>query len=582
MLCAACRRQFDADFTVCPACRYPGLIDDKYRIDSIILDRGHSVTFGGTRVTDGMRVVLRKIVFFEPGAHEGLDRVRRYGAYIHQVVHPSLPVFLHEFPAQDPAGVAQWFVHSFVPGDSLARLLTRRMLSEPAVLRILAELGDLLGTLHRRTPPIVHRDIRPENIIQPAGSGPVVLTSFSLPLPMTEASDDADRAIAASLGYVAPEQLQGHVTPATDIYGAGATALRLLTKRAPGELSDRKGRLQTYRLKGLSAEMVGLLERMLHHDVDRRLPDGGALVAAIDETFLASGAPRPADAPAVGPISKWTAVTQPRMAAARPSPGTGRTTITDRIRGLYRKHIEPLPESVQGAVGLVALGVIIFTFASVASFLSDLDGSIAPWRTNRDCYVIGNLLTDPGLEYRTDTGLPTGPGQWSGDDTVIVRGRGQFQPAEGQAMLSFRATDTSGPSSQADSEVYQLVRLDAEQRSLIRSGHGILVACARFNRADGAGADTFFSLGLRGYAGDPGNFAELRSTNAHLVSRRSHLASDAAPETWQPLCVQADWTHDVQFLSLELAAHENTRNDLQAPEFVGHFADDICLAVISP
>ncbi|HEU0001197.1 MAG TPA: serine/threonine-protein kinase [Ktedonobacteraceae bacterium] len=96
---------------------------------------------------------------------------------------------------------------------------------------LMAPIVDALIYLHAQDPPIVHRDIKPANIILPV-SGEAMLVDFGS---AKEYVPDSTTTMLGhrSPGYAAPEQYRKGTSPATDIYGLGATFYALLTGITP-------------------------------------------------------------------------------------------------------------------------------------------------------------------------------------------------------------------------------------------------------------------------------------------------------------------------------------------------------------
>ncbi|WP_129670900.1 protein kinase [Candidatus Chloroploca sp. Khr17] len=143
--------------------------------------------------------------------------------------HTALPKVIDYF--RDPAGL--FLVMEFFPGADLAALLARR--GEPfpldEVLGWADQLLRALEYLHSRQPPVLHRDIKPQNIkLTPEAQ--VVLLDFGL------AKRSAPGRSASLFGYTlqyAPlEQIEASGTdPRSDLYAFGATLYHLLTNRPP-------------------------------------------------------------------------------------------------------------------------------------------------------------------------------------------------------------------------------------------------------------------------------------------------------------------------------------------------------------
>ncbi len=161
-----------------------------------------------------------------------------------QLDHPNLPK-VSDFFSDDNR---DYLVMDFVPGNDLRELLQAshergEKLAESTVLDWATQIIDALSYLHRQSPPVVHRDIKPGNI-KLTPDGRIKLVDFGLVKLL--APDDA-RTITVVQGrgtalYTPLEQYggdSGHTDARTDIYALGATFYHLLTDFPP---SDAKAR----------------------------------------------------------------------------------------------------------------------------------------------------------------------------------------------------------------------------------------------------------------------------------------------------------------------------------------------------
>ena len=87
---------------------------------------------------------------------------------------------------------------------------------------LLSQAAEALDHLHRHTPPVVHGDVKPSNLIL-TGDGRLVLVDFGI------AGAAMHAPAAGTAGYLAPEILVGAWTPAVDVFGLAATAWTLET-----------------------------------------------------------------------------------------------------------------------------------------------------------------------------------------------------------------------------------------------------------------------------------------------------------------------------------------------------------------
>ncbi|MFQ5616618.1 MAG: protein kinase, partial [Anaerolineales bacterium] len=145
--------------------------------------------------------------------------------------HPTLPRVTDHF--SDESG--QFLVMDFIDGDDLGEMLNVN--KEPFAVQQVTQWADqilhALEFLHSRNPPVLHRDIKPQNL-KPDAEGNIILLDFGLAkgLAPHHALQRVDLS-GFTLQYAALEQLQGQATEQSDLYSLAATLYHLLTGEAP-------------------------------------------------------------------------------------------------------------------------------------------------------------------------------------------------------------------------------------------------------------------------------------------------------------------------------------------------------------
>ena len=177
-------------------------------------------------------VALKETFFSDPGLRRQFEREARLLARLH---HPALPRVSDHFNEND----GQFLVMQFIAGDDLEEMRRSRAggVFEPAeVLRWGDQLLDALDYLHTQEPPIIHRDIKPQNLKLTA-RGQIILLDFGLAKGFageTSRLADAGSVVGYTPGYAPLEQIQGTGTdPRSDLYSLAATLYQLLTGVAP-------------------------------------------------------------------------------------------------------------------------------------------------------------------------------------------------------------------------------------------------------------------------------------------------------------------------------------------------------------
>ncbi len=208
----------------------PGtVLQQRYTIVKLLGKGGMGAVYQATDKKFGSTVALKQmIVTGEPL----VAAFEREAILLNGLRHAALPVVFDHFAEAD----GQFLVMQFIPGKDLAELLTAQGGPFPLaqVARWADQLLDALEYLHGRTPPIIHRDIKPQNVkLTPEDS--LVLLDFGLA--KGDLSGDAVQQrslVGFTPVFASLEQMRGLSTdPRSDLYSAAATIYCLLTGRPP-------------------------------------------------------------------------------------------------------------------------------------------------------------------------------------------------------------------------------------------------------------------------------------------------------------------------------------------------------------
>ena len=203
----------------------------QYEIDSEIGRGGMSVVY---RARDRRlnRPVAIKVLPPEL-AHDAAIRTRftREAQMAAQLNHAHI-VPIYDVGEQDGLG---YFVMAIVHGGNLAALLTREP-RQPVdeTRRLLSEIADALAYAHLRG--VIHRDIKPDNILLDENSGRAMVTDFGIARAMEGSSRLTATGIAVGTpAYMSPEQALGdrEVDGRSDVYSLGVLGYQMLTGRLP-------------------------------------------------------------------------------------------------------------------------------------------------------------------------------------------------------------------------------------------------------------------------------------------------------------------------------------------------------------
>ncbi len=202
--------------------------------------------FGAVYVVRDRRIKSNLFALKELIGQDKLDRECFIfeGELLKRLDHQALPHVYSVFEHKKLQRV--YMLMDYIQGRNLADLCQEqpeKRLAFPLALALLAPIVDALIYLHRQDPPIVHRDIKPRNIIVPAEGHETMLVDFGAAKEYdSEATTTLIRQVTS--GYAAPEQYMSGTNPRTDIYGLGATLYMLLSGQTPPDALVRATRSQ--------------------------------------------------------------------------------------------------------------------------------------------------------------------------------------------------------------------------------------------------------------------------------------------------------------------------------------------------
>ncbi|MCA1816549.1 MAG: protein kinase [Acidobacteria bacterium] len=165
--------------------------------------------------------------------HEkAVNDFRRESMLLSSLEHQSIPTIYDYF--YDDAAARFYLVMKYISGgDFLARLRNAPggRLDEKTVTDWGCQIADVLHYLHKQSPPIIYRDLKPANLMIDGNSGRVMLIDFGIARWVQK--EEKGVTAVGTMGYAPPELFSGKVEPRSDIYSLGATMFHLLTGADP-------------------------------------------------------------------------------------------------------------------------------------------------------------------------------------------------------------------------------------------------------------------------------------------------------------------------------------------------------------
>jgi serine/threonine protein kinase len=208
------------------------------------------------------------------------ERFEREAAVLRSLRHQGIPE-VYDLIRDEHSAATAYLVMEFVDGVSLRQMIDEQRQFDPAaMLALFIELLSILEYLHARVPPVLHRDVKPANIIVRPNGLPV-LVDFGSVRREVLAPDEFGSTIAGTYGYMPFEQYMGQASPASDLYALGATFLHLLTGRPPRDFMTQAGRIEVPDTIGGDPRMRAVIARLLRSSPAERFQSASDVRAAL-------------------------------------------------------------------------------------------------------------------------------------------------------------------------------------------------------------------------------------------------------------------------------------------------------------
>ncbi len=209
------------------------VLGDRFVIEELLGEGGMGAVYRALDRSSGARVAIKVIRATATRRLDALRRFIREAGAAATLTHPAVVRMIHVDVSD---GGLMYQVQELVDGDTLAQRMARKWAPAEAA-RLAAVLADALAAAHARG--IVHRDVKPDNIMLTAKAPGLKLLDFGIAKlydAVTGAEDTTHGGglIIGTPAYMAPEQVSGgEVGDRADVYAVGLILFRLLAVRGP-------------------------------------------------------------------------------------------------------------------------------------------------------------------------------------------------------------------------------------------------------------------------------------------------------------------------------------------------------------
>jgi tetratricopeptide (TPR) repeat protein len=249
--CSGCAAEVLLEDTFCPRCGAPvtdpfigTVVGDRYRIVSRLGVGGMGAVYRAEHTMMRRDLAIKVLLPELGGKEEFARRFEREAESASRLAHPNI-ITVTDFG--HTADGSLFLVMEYLAGISLTSAIAEGPMAQPRALKIVRQI--LRGLEHAHGAGVVHRDLKPDNImlVERDGQRDVVkILDFGI-AKVTEPLSGPGREVLTQAGvifgtpeYLSPEQALGEpVDPRADIYAAGVILFEMLAGRRPFESEDK-------------------------------------------------------------------------------------------------------------------------------------------------------------------------------------------------------------------------------------------------------------------------------------------------------------------------------------------------------
>jgi predicted Ser/Thr protein kinase len=212
------------------------LLHNRYRLDKLIKMGGFGAVYKGTDTKTAKEVAIKDMICSDPQEFAiRLNFFRREADILRSLekvpIVPRVFDFIHQ-------GQSAHLVMEFIRGKDLLDIMEANG-NKPFPLPLVIEWGknvcDVLTTMHSQSPPLIHRDLKPDNIMLLEDGRSIKMIDFGTArdLGRTIKERMAGKTRVYTEGYAPPEQIVGKPEARSDLFALSATLYHLATGKAP-------------------------------------------------------------------------------------------------------------------------------------------------------------------------------------------------------------------------------------------------------------------------------------------------------------------------------------------------------------
>jgi serine/threonine protein kinase len=247
------------------------LINDQYKVIKL-LGKGNMAETYLASDTDGESVVIKVVRLKGLENWKILELFDREAKILKKISHPNVPKYIDYFTSETENDIIYFLVYEYIEGKSLRHLIEEHgvIFTYDQVKDIILKVLNILDYLHNLIPPVIHRDINPNNLIMKDDGSVFVVDFGAVKDKIIRKTSLGGSTFIGTHGYIPLEQMAGRASSASDIFALGMTSITLLTGENPFHFNTKELKPE-YKKKKEFNHIDYVIDRMIEPSEDERI-----------------------------------------------------------------------------------------------------------------------------------------------------------------------------------------------------------------------------------------------------------------------------------------------------------------------
>ncbi len=241
------------------------MLHDKYEIIKLIGSGSQTEVYLGLNTENNEHVAIKKLKTANVTEWKTFDLFERNIKILKNLNYKGIPYFVDSFSDDN----SYYLIEQFIDGQNLKQSIDAgKFFTIDELYKIIKNILNILNYLHTLNPPVIHREIKPSNIIIDKEDNLFVIDFGAVQKDLNNSK--SDYTVVGTAGYTPAEQFMGKTDKRSDLYSLGATIIHLLTHKHPNDIDVKDMKIDYKKYVDITDNFKSFIDKLIEPDIEKR------------------------------------------------------------------------------------------------------------------------------------------------------------------------------------------------------------------------------------------------------------------------------------------------------------------------